>query len=300
MKKILFLFIILFCAKANANIFIKTDKGYVLQEKGLEGSINDICKRLGYDTNQFYSYWPDIKSDISGVCFKIFTTDIICVLTQDNISELRDQDVRKYLADFDFSFEYSTYNRESDLSEGIEKKNLSIKFLSEILDIPYDVNTMDTMLVCDKFKYNMYFKDGFLCKFESSDGYNRAAKEFMESSPEYFNTMKMIAKEYWDNDTKNIQNELNVQCQALFNIPNGFKNEYLSKFSLKYGCYNFKIVTVLYYGDTITLREYKDICHGDVKFISEEIIKGEKVYIYGYKGAVFTFSKDGNLLIAKP
>lgn len=302
MKKILLLLIILFtCTKTSANIFVKTENGFVLQEKGLEGSINDICQKLGYETNHFYFYSPDIKSDIVGICFKIFTTDIICVLTQDNITELRKQDVEKYLANFDFSFEYSTYDRENDLTKGIEMKNLSIKFLADILNMTYDENTTDTILICDKYRYKMYFKDGFLNRFESSDGYNKAAKEFIERNPNYYNRMRMLAKDYWGNDEDNIKKEINTQCAALYSyIPNGFQNEHLNDFKEKYSCYNFKIIAILYYGDTITLREFKDICHGNVTFISEEDVKGEKVYVYKYKGAFFAFLKNGSLLIAKP
>lgn len=298
---ILFMFTFLCLDPANAGIFVKTPEGYLLKEKELDGSIIDVCKRLGFDRNMFYTYFDtDKNSDIFQVCFKSFTSDIICVFTNDNVLELREQDVKSYLSGYNFTFEYSTYNRENDLNEGIKKKNLSITFLADALNIPYNPISTDTMLVCDKFKYNLYFKDGFLCKFESSDGYNSAAKEFMETSPDYFNDMKLYAEEYWGDDIKNIQNELNTQCEALYNLPDGFNNEYLNRFILDNGGYNFKVVSVLYYHDTFTLREFKDICHGEAKYITEKEIKGKTVYAYGYKKAVFLFTKDGKLLISKP
>lgn len=304
MKKNLF-FILIFifeCIDINAGIFIKTDDGYILKESKFEGiSIKEACESLGFDSNMYYLYFGSkTNSDIFSVCFKIFTTDIICVFTNDNVLDLRDQDVDSFLSDFKFSSQYSTHNMESDLSEGIQNKNLSIEFLSDIFKIPYNKNSIDTMLVCDRFKYNLYFKNGFLCEFNPSDGYNNSARYFMKQNPSYFNKMELLAKEYWGKDTENIKKELNIQCEALYNLPQGLRNEYLDRFLLKYGCYNFKIVFVLYYDDKLTLREFKDICHSKQEFISKEEIDGDNIYIYGYKGALFAFDESGNLLLVNP
>lgn len=302
----LLLLSIFFSISVSAAVFIKTDKGqYVRQVFDGKNSTNSILEKLGYETNMWYSYGysTDKKSDIYLVCFKIFTSDIICVFTTDYVLDVREQDVKIFLSDFDFSFEYGAWDRESDMTEGINKKNLSIKFLSGILEIPYNKNSTDTMLVCDKFKYNLYFKDGYLCKFESSDGYNQHAKEVMESSPKYFRNMKLLAREYWGDDEESIKNELNIQCEAWHNLDVKFlknKEEYLDKFLLKYDCYNFKIISVLYQHDKLSLREFKDICHGDVQFMSVENIKGQDTYIYKYKNAIFAFSKDGTLMAALP
>lgn len=302
MKKCNLLALILFVVtNVNAGVFVKTDSGYVQQAKELKGSINDALKTLGYESNMYYSYPnSEKKSDIWCVCFKSFTSDIICVFTEDHVSDIREQEVKAYLSNFDFSRKYSTFNRENDLKVGIDKKNLSIEFLAEALKIPYNRNSTDTMLICNKFKYNLYFKDGYLYKFESSDGYNYPAKSFMEVNPEYFSNMKMLAQEYWGNDEKNIKNELNIQCEALYNLPNGFQNAYLDRFSQKYGCYNFKIISVLYYKDKISLREFKDICHSNVQFVSTEKIEGQELFIYEYKNALFAFLKDGTLASVVP
>ncbi|WP_163631404.1 hypothetical protein [Paludibacter sp. 221] len=300
-KRNLLILMILVGTNINAAIFIKTDKGYIKQTEELKGSLNNILKTLGYESNMYYTYSNSEKeSDIRLVCFKNLTTDIICVFTENNVLDVREQEVKVYLSNFDFSNVYSTYSREEDLKEGIERKNLSIEFLAEALKIPYNINSKDTMLICNNFKYNLYFKEGYLCKFESSDGYNSSAKEFMEQNPDYFKIMKLFAQEYWGKDEEQIKNELNVQCEALYNIPDGFENEYLDRFSLKYGCYNFKIVSVLYYKDKITLREFKDICHSNVKFISTEIIEEQELYVYEYKNAFFAFLNDGTLATAVP
>ena len=300
MKKLFFLLVIFISLKANANIFVKIGNKYVLQEKCDKCSINDRLKELGYDTNQFYSYYGNIESDIFGVYFKIFTTDIICVSTQNNITELRKQDIEKYLSDFVFSLAYSVYNREEDLKDGLKKGNLSIKFLSNVLNISCDTNSLDTMLTCEKYGYNLYFRNGYLDNFESSDGYNSDAKDFMECNPDYFNTMKVYAKEYWKDDEYNIKKEINIQCKAFNSLPYGWYNEHLKDFYEIYNYYNFKIIAVLYYNDTITIREFKDICHGNAKFIEAKNINDKKVYIYEYKNALFVFLENGKLLMSKP
>lgn len=292
------LFFVIISVKAG--VFVKTDLGYIQQTK-LKGSIRDILKTLGYESNMYYSYFDlEKNSDINLVCFKILTSDVICVFTKEHVLDIREQDVKAYLSNFDFSHEYATYKREDNLKEGIEKKNLSIEFLAEALEIPYSKSTTDTMLICNKFNYNLYFKEGYLSKFESSDGYNSSAKEFKEKNIEYFKKMKLLAQEYWGNDKESIINELNTQCEALYKIPDGFQNEYLNRFSQKYGCFNFKIVSVLYYEDNISLREFKDICHNEIKFVSTEIIDGYDVYVYEYKKALFIFLKDGTLAGSVP
>lgn len=291
----------LLCLIANAyNVFVKSGTNYILKEKGWKGSIAGICKKLGYDTSQFYIYHPydsSTKSDINYICFEIFTKNIVCILCEDNVNELKNQDVAHFLETFDFNSAYSVNSRETDLSSGIDNKNLSIDFLAKVLKIDYNKNSTDTVLVSDTFKYKLFFKDRILYKFEYSDNYNKAARYFKENTPEYFNKMELYAKKYWGNDKSSILNELNEQCDALYKIPYGFKNEHLVEFTLdadnRY--YNFKMVRVIYYNDNITLREFKDICHNNVSFIKQTKINNQDIYIYQYRNAILAFYEDGTL-----
>ena len=146
----------LFLITRATNVFVKLGTNYILKEKEWKGSINGVCAKLGYDTNQFYTYFPSddgIKSDINYICFEIFTRDIVCVLCEDNVYELKEQDINNFLKDFDFSRIYSVYNRDTDLSEGIKRKNLNINFLAKALRIAYNKNSTDTVLISDIFKY---------------------------------------------------------------------------------------------------------------------------------------------------
>lgn len=302
MKRIIFiiLFLCLFLITRATNVFVKLGTNYILKEKEWKGSINGVCAKLGYDTNQFYTYFPSddgIKSDINYICFEIFTRDIVCVLCEDNVYELKEQDINNFLKDFDFPRIYSVYNRDTDLSEGIKRKNLNINFLAKALRIAYNKNSTDTVLISDIFKYKLYFKNSILCKFEYSDNYNSAAKEFMEKNPEYFKFMELYAKEYWGNNSSGILHELNQQCESLYEIPNGFRNEHLIEFPLDsdHNYYNFKMVRVIYYNEKITLREFKDICHGNISFIAKRKNNNQEIYIYQYRNAILGFYANGNL-----
>lgn len=303
MKRILIVIItILFCSTSiMANYFVKRDGKYILTDWG-DISANDAAKKMGLDTNMFYFYFGDTKnkSDIDGILFKSFSTEILCVSTNNNVKEIRQQDIDLFLANFDYNKEYSVYDIESDLKEGIEKQNFSISFIADAMNIKYNPASRDTILINERLKYNLYFKNGFLYKYESSDGFNRSAKEMKTQDPDYFEKMTTYAKEYWKDDKVNIINELNTQVEALYSMPDGFRNEHLSDFLIRDNLYNFKMLNVLYYKDNVTLREFKDVCHGDVQYIDSKENKGFTIYFYIYKSGIYGFSEDGKLVGCRP
>lgn len=298
MKRLIALsvFLLTLSISSMAGVFIKKGNKYLLVEKSWEGSINDICKRQGYDGGLFYTYSDtDKESDIILICFKIFTSDIVCVITNDNVIELREQDVNKYLSNYSFTEDYPVYNRESDLRAGVKNKNITFEFLADVLNIPIKEGSKDTMLISEKFGYKFFFKNNVLDQFTSLDGYGYEAKEVKETMPDYYIKMENSAKLYWHNDIDNIKKEINTQCKSFYSIPDGLKNEFLKYFIDKDGCYNFKIISVLLYKDNICLRDFKDICHGEYQFVENKIENGLDLYVYKYKYGKFYFTKDGNL-----
>lgn len=303
MKKLLIsLIFIMFAINSSAKIFVPDGTiGYKLRNDISESlSTFGICKSLGYEKAMFYSLMDlDNKSDISQVCFKIFTEEIICVFTNDNVQEITEQDVTKFLKDkdYDFNREYGTYDRESDLSNGIKSGTLKIKFLADVMKFDYDSTEADTMIISEKFGYKLYFKSGILYKFESADGLNKWAREWKELYPSKYNMYYEKADQYWRGNKDKILNDINIQAKSWASIPSDFmKNMYL--FEDESGYINYKIIMVTF-KEKINLREFKDITYGKYKYVGEKTINNSIVYTYDYQYWLFNFSKDGYLISTK-
>ena len=308
--KNLITFLILLFAYTNANawnVFVKSSNGYQLKYSSLSNiSMNGIAEKLGYKTNCFYSYMSfdeNSQQDIFSVLFKSFSDKIICVLTEDHVKELYERDVNAYLKDYNFEESFDSYKVESYLKKGIDQKEFTLPFIAETMELDCDTTQRNGMFVSKKFKYNLYFLDGTLIKYESSDGYGKWAKDFQKRNPQYFEKMLSYAKQYWKDDENGIHSEINLQCDAFAELPDGMRNVHLKKFN-ENGLYNFKMVNVLYYDDPITLRELKDINHGNVSFVEEKTIsqngESEKVYVYKTKYGILTFNEYGILSDCQP
>ena len=303
MKKLLILLMfIMFTINSSAKIFVPYGAGGYKLRNDLWGSLNtfEICKSLGYEKRMFYSLMTfDNKSDIYEVHFKIFTEDIICVFANDNVQELTEQDVAKYLRDnnYDFNREYSTYSRESDLLAGIKSGNLKIAFLSDVMKFDYNISKVDTMIISDKFGYKLYFKNGMLYKFESADGLNKDARTWKELCPDKYNMYYEKSEQYWGDNKDKILNDINIQAKSCYSIPSNLM-KYMDLFEDESGYINYKIIMVTL-KDKISLREFKDITYGKYKYVGERTIKNSTVYTYDYQYWLFRFSKDGHLISTK-
>lgn len=293
----------MFTINSSAKIFVPDGIGRYKLRNDISESLSTygICKSLGYEKEMFYSLMKlDNDSDIFQVCFKIFTEDIICVFTNDNVQEITEQDVTKFLKDndYDFNREYNTYNRESGLLDGIKSGNLKIAFLSDVMKFDYNISEVDTMIISEKFGYKLYFKNGILYKFESADGLNKWAREWRELYPSTYNMYYEKSKQYWGDDKNKILNDINIQATSHASISSDFmKNMHL--FEDESGYINYKIIMVNYFNDNISLREFKDITYGKYKYVGETTIKNSVVYTYEYQYWLFSFSKDGYLISSK-
>lgn len=308
-KNLIVLLVILFAyTNANAwNVFVKSPSGYQLKYSSLENiSINGVAEKLGYGANFYYTYMnfdDNSQQDIFCVLFKSFTDNIIGILTEDHIKELYQRDVDVYLRRYSFDESFDSYKIESCLDKGIEEKNFTLPFIAETMELKCDATQTNGMFVSEKFKYNLYFLNGILIKYEPSDGLGKWAKDVQKNNPKYFERMLLYAKQYWKDDENGIRSEINAQCDAFAELPDGMRNEHLANFN-ENGIYNFKMVNVLYYDDAVTLRELKDINHGNVNFVQEKTISHEgeniKVYVYKTRNGVFTFNEFGVLSDCHP
>ena len=230
------------------SVFYKQgDQWVVKQGVSDNASINDCAKAMGYEHNQFYSYTNynqpydyDTNSDgILCVCLKVMTEDIICVVTNPGRTTLTDAEVRRYMQDFNFSFDYSLYTMESDLDEAIAEHNYSIQFVAEALGIPYSPD--DKILYSSKFKYNFIFEGGYLVGYEIADSYNREAHELKDSGSWLFQKMESHAERYHGSNDDVIR-EINIQAKAFYNLPAGMHNQFLPEFVNADDSYNFKML----------------------------------------------------------
>lgn len=289
------------------NIFVKRGKDWVIfNDAPLEGSINDALQLLGYDHNQFYTYMDydqtyesnNEDESIFSVCLKVMTEEIICVLANNGLTALTDADVNRYMRDFDFKHEYSHYSLTSDLDEAIIEHNFSIQFVAEALGIPYSPD--DNMLYSNRLKYNFYFEGGYLAGYEIADGYNREAHDLKDSGSWIYQNIESHARKFHGmNETARI-NEINIQCHAFYNVPEGMQNANLSEFENGDGSYNFKMMLVAKYqgteyGQGITYEDCKCICHNELKFVEKDEEGFDKLTKYRYRNYIVAFDEKGNL-----
>lgn len=289
------------------NIFVKRGREWALyNDTPLKGSINDALQSLGYDHNQFYTYMDyghtyesnNEDESIFSVCLKAMTEEIICILANDGLTVLTDADVNRYMRDFDFKHEYNQYSLTGDLDDAIIERNYSIQFVAEALGIPYSPD--DKVLYSNRLKYNFFFEGGYLSGYEIADGYNREAHDMKDSCSWIYQEIESHARKYHGMNESARINEINIQCHAFYNVPEGIQNANLSEFQNGDGSYNFKMMLVTKYqgteyGQGITYDDCKCICHNELKFAEKDEEGFDKLIKYRYRNYILAFDENGNL-----
>ena len=293
------------------SVFVKKANQWQMCENMKEnGSINDYLEELGYDHNQFYSYTDYHKTyddetrddNIFAVCLKVMSEDIICVIANKGRTSLTDEEVREYMQDFDFKFQYSLYTLESDLDCAIAERNYTIKFVAEALGIPYSPN--DKMLHSEKFNYNFIFEGGVLTGYETDDGYNREAHELKNNIPSYYQLLESHARNYHKTNEKDIVKEINIQAKAFENLPGGVKNEFFFEYKNADNSFNVAMLLVTKYQGTeselcLNYDECKCVCHNELIFDGESVEGLDKILRYKYRGYILSFDDSGRFLSCK-
>jgi hypothetical protein len=276
--------------------FVPKDKGYEEVEISDEQkTIKDICNYLGYNSDQFYSYFDtDVKgSKIFMVIFKVFTNDIICVFTEDTVTSIDKTDIAKYLVNYDFNKAFNSYEIESTLSDGVKNKSLTKEFLEGVFK--QNNNSKDKPIIALSIGYELHFKNGILTKYNTTDGFNKWSKIWKNELPSTFNEYKKSAEKYWDNKLKVIE-EINTQSDAFSRVPNGVLNEYIKFHTNSDGTVNYKMLLVAHYKEKITLSEFKEINNGRFSLSTEFNDKdGYKRTTYKVNNGLYTF--DGNEIL---
>jgi len=300
MNKSILTFLLLttiFVSSAFSNVFVPTADGFTIKDINVEKkSINNICQFLGYNSDQIHTYmdYEKLDGNVTAVIYKVFTETIICVITNDKITTLSKNQVNNYLVNFNLKDEYDSYDIESNLTNGINNRSLSSKFCSDIFSNSR-IESNSTVIV-PQIGYELQFSNGYLSKFNSSDGLNKWSKQWKESSPEFYNSYEQSARKHWGNEKSKILNEINIQADAYSRTPEASGNDYIKFHQSTEGTINFKMLMVAHYDELIKLREFKEINHGRYILLDEFKEGNYKRTTYQVNGAYFTFGEDGSLV----
>lgn len=290
--------ILILALNSQAKVFVPFEDGFVEKQVNVEKkSINNICKFLGYNTEQSHSYmdFDKIGGDIITVIFKTFTESVICVITNDEVEVLSKEEVNKYLINFSFSEEYDAYQIESILSDGIKNNSLTSDFFEEIFVVSsIEKNGSYTAPIIG---YELKFTNGKLSSFNSSDGLNKWAKEWKNKNPSVYSKYEQEANKFWGEDKNKILNEINVQADAYARTPDAAGNEYTNFHRTLGGVVNYKMLLVAHYNEKINLSEFKEVNYGRYEIVDEfNESGGYKRTTYKVNEALFTFNETGELV----
>ncbi|WP_396637389.1 hypothetical protein [Maribacter sp. R77961] len=276
--------------------FVPKENGFVPVEIKVEKkSINNICKFLGYNSEEFYTYNDyDLKdSKVFIVIFKSFSDQLVCVLTDDNIESITQKDVDNYLVNFNLKDDFDSYDIESTLEDGVKNKSLSKKFMSEVFN--NQTANANSFIAMD-IGYELHFTNGVLSSYKPSDGLNKWAKSWKNEMPERYRQYYNEASSYQTNEN-DILNELNIQADAFANTHNGVMNEYIKFHTNNNGTVNYKMLLVAHYNESINLQEFKMINKGRYDLSNEFSDQDSyKRTTYRVNNGLYTFDENGKLI----
>lgn len=300
MKLKLLIAILLFCGiKSYASgfkTFVPKEDGYVPVEIKVEKkSINNICKFLGYNSEQFYTYNDfDLKdSKVFIIIFKSFSDKIICVLTEDTVESIEQKDVDNYLVNYNLKDDFDSYDVESTLEDGVKNKSLSKEFLSKVFNNQISENDS---FVAVEIDYELHFKNGVLTSYNPSDGLNKWAKSWKNEMPELYREYYNEASRHQTKET-DILKELNTQANAFANTPDGVMNEYIKFHTNDSGIVNYKMLLAAHYNQTMNIDEFKLINKGRYQLSNEFNDQDNyKRSTYRVNKGLYTFDEKGKLI----
>lgn len=214
-------------------------------------SLNDIVSEYGYQAGL---YWVWSSENLkTTILFKILSTDIICILTQEYADDVMPVSwITKYLSaqNFDYDNEYSAYQREKDLDDGIKQKILSLSFIEGTIHVKAENNTITDL----KNGYIYTFENGYMVDYQSYDGLNKWAKEM--KGTKIFEIVKENAIKHNSREV-DILKEINIQFDYLSRIS----IDYLPLARSERYNYNYALLYIDLYKPQISLNEFMEIVH---------------------------------------
>lgn len=283
MKKVVLIAIALFVtmiANAEMKVYVQKENGFILSEISIANkSINDVISILGQSPNTYYTWF---SKDFKYVfCFRILSSDIICILSEIDCGDVISKEQAKQILSsngYNYSEAYPVYQRESDLDKGIAEKNLTIKLMEELTHKKSD----GQQLTDELNEYIYYFKNGVVVSYTGSDGLIGYAKE-AKGTPLYY-SIKNNAERVYHNQ-KDIVDEINKQFYYFARI----KAEYLSLGKSEKYNNNYALLYVDLYCPAISMDEFLKIVHQKAEVLS---IKPEQTTLkYNFNYYIFGSNK---------
>jgi len=197
--------------KRSSGVFVPNENGSEFKEFTGElklKSFNEITEKMGYHIDQVKNYWVKLTSDYEITCvgFKIFSNDIIYVVTKGTSANLIKSQLDYFLKDYKLKEVYDSVETRNILQSGINNKSLDYEFLSEVLKIKFaDPNGV---FFSELLNLYLYFNKGFLTDFQPSDGLNEWGKYFRDINPSIIENYENVAKKYWGNNSSNVIKKL--------------------------------------------------------------------------------------------
>jgi hypothetical protein len=272
-------------------VFVSDTNGFKkLTSIPSNASANAICEHLGHHPDQVsFEFDSGIESDYYIVGFEIFSKNILFVSAKEGVESVDASKLTTFVKKRTEKELYNSLDAESILSEGIDNKSLSSAFLGRVLAIK-DVE-LDGVFFVEKLGMYLYFSNGYLVDFQASDGLKKWAKYWRQLNPNIINGYETEAKKYWGNDQKRVLHEVNVQADALADLPMNMDNEFIPLHTNKNGLVNFRMLLACHHDRPISLTNFLAINHGRYQELPSQ---GK----YRLDRFDYLFSNDGALIQA--
>lgn len=280
--------------KKTSGIFIPDGSRYIDLKGAPDTSINRIIEHLGYARQQVYGYFvPQDKSDIRVIYFKIFTRDIVFIVGDNSMTYISHRTVKQHLTEYSVAKIFDGLLVSDILDEGIVNENLTIEFMSEVLNLH---NTSSNgVFYSEKIKTYLYFTEGVLTNYQFDDGLFPWAKNLKHTNRYIYNTISDAALTYRHDNPFLALKEINLQAQAWANIPDAGGNKF-TPLHTNNGTVNFHMLSVCHYGLPINKQEFEELNYGRFK----EIASNENDIVYQLGNFRYEFSTNGNLIQILP
>lgn len=259
-----------FNKRTSTGIFIFTGRGFKEYKGEIgNGSIDSITIKLGYHPDQVYTtFETDPKGEINFILFEIFTRNIVCVSTSQNVTYITEKDIKRYLGNFSVTKEFTSIRIGDHLTTGIENASLTIDFLTKVLKLKNSSN--NGMFYSERINTYLYFTDGLLTDFLYEDGLFPWAKHLQEINKTVYGLISELAYKYWPQDSFQAKKEINIQCEAWSSIPDAYGNEFIPIHRTENGGANLHMIRVCHYAYPISISQFKEINYGRYEILNED------------------------------
>jgi len=248
------------------------------------GSINSIIEELGFELTQVHTIHTFDSSIIECIGVKIFSKNVVFVLAKDKNLSVSSRALKQEMNDIDWDFEYSSHTIEDILNEGIEAKNLTQEFLNSNIELQLEEG--NSVYLAPSLDLYLYFKDGILESYTSSEWTNAASKWLISVNKKMFNEILAEAINFHGNEIEAME-EVNLQCNALQRIPEAVNNEFIPQHIKKTGNTNFYNLLAAHYDGSINIEEFKIVNKG--RFFQQEensLVIEKFVYQFDTEGSL--------------